>query len=320
MNNTCLKTLLWTQTFIDRKRPQLCTYIFAAIVHSLFWLQVIFFPFLRQKSLTWIYSYMFTDALLICRFFFSYIIHTRFAECQTNMSWLLFNCYFEATADSYLNILEPYILLALNICRYIQIAYNRNVYEIYPKRLVIFHLSIYLIPLIVYISEFLFGWIQFDGFMSNNCDMSYTSVHVKVINIVFGCILPVSLNVLVISVSVRHVHLTTALRGTQYYTSARQKYQRALAIQFLCFYIIWLALWLPYIITIQMSVNRSDVISKSALASALETTIDPIIIVALDVQLRKVWRKIWIYVKKYLPFNQCNLRRIEPATINSVTT
>lgn len=117
-NDTCNLTLLWSQTSIDSRRPLLYVCLIASIMHILFWLQVAFFPTLQQKSMQWLYAYLITDILLLIRFFFAFIVHTMSQECIYNRIWFLFVCYTEGIVDNYLNTLEGYILLGLNICRY----------------------------------------------------------------------------------------------------------------------------------------------------------------------------------------------------------
>ena len=98
----------------------------------------------------WIYTYLVTDILLLFRFFFLYIIGTQLTECEPTRFWFLFICIIQATTDNYLNILEVYILLSLNLCRYVQIAYNTDVYRVYIKRLILAQLTVYLVHYFFY--------------------------------------------------------------------------------------------------------------------------------------------------------------------------
>ncbi|CAF3756287.1 unnamed protein product [Rotaria sp. Silwood1] len=316
-NITCSKPLLWTQAVIDNTKSQFYACVIASVTHLVFWFQIIFCSSLRQRSLLWIYSYLITDIFLLVRFSFSYIVHTTSTECKPSRAWILFTCYFEATLDNYLNITEIYILLALNICRYVRIAYNRNVYQVDMKRLILTQFGICLVPLVVLIVEFLFGWTQIRELISDSCDVFYTNVYIQVFNTIFGYALPMFLNVLVIYASVRHVHLTSTLQPTQHHVSAREKYHRSLVIQFLCFYLIWGGLWSPYVITAQVSFSDHSVMYTVMLLSFIQIAFDPIIIAALDVRFWHEWRKIWIYIKNTIFFNRANRGRIQPLTTNS---
>ena len=155
---TCPTPLLWNQANRDSRNARLYICIVALIIHSVFWLQLAFCSSVRQNSMQWIYAYLTTDILLLFRFFFVYVVRTAFTACEPSQSWILFICYFEATVDNYLNMLEVYILLALNICRYVQIVHNRNVYRIHTKQLVLTHVDIYVLSLLFLIVPFLFGW------------------------------------------------------------------------------------------------------------------------------------------------------------------
>ena len=163
-NTTCPLSLLWSSSVIDSQRPALYVCIIAAITHTCFWLQLVFCPALRKKSMQWLYAYLATDILLLFRFFLLYIVHTVSHECVPNFIWSTFVCYFEAIVDNYLNTLEVYILLALNICRYAQIAHSRNVYTTDMHAVIFAHLVIYLIPLIIYFIQISVDWADVDHF------------------------------------------------------------------------------------------------------------------------------------------------------------
>lgn len=102
----------------DNKTARLLLYIciIATIIHCLFWIQLITYPKVRQWSMQWLYSYLATDLLLLVRFFCSYA-YRSWPWCIPPL-FSVFMCYSEAIFDNYLNLLQSYILLALNICRY----------------------------------------------------------------------------------------------------------------------------------------------------------------------------------------------------------
>jgi hypothetical protein len=116
--------------------------------------------------------------------------------------------------------------------------------------------------------------------------------------------------------SVRHVWLTSNLQQTQHHVSAREKYNRSLVIQFLSFYIIWLALWSPNVIVFQVSVSGNNLLATVRLLNFAEIAIDPIIIAALDVRFWHAWRKAWTYVKNNILFKRSNRGRIQPSSTN----
>jgi hypothetical protein len=311
--------MAWTQSNINNQQPSLIVCIIATILHGAFWFQLVFCSSVRQRSMQWIYAYLLTDILLLFRFFFVYIIHSTSKDCPTNEVWALLMCYFEATVDNYLNVLEVYILLALNICRYVQIAYNRNVYIKDLKLLFFAHLTIYLIPLITLIIQSLIGWAKFEHFIDDICDVRYTNVYVQIFNTIISFVLPIALNIVVIYISVRHVQITSRLRKTQHYVSAREKYHRSLVIQFLCFYIIWLTLWSPNVVVYQFTSGKSVLTTNARLISFIEISLDPFIIGALDVRFWHAWKKVWLnFKKKYLKCLQAQERQIRPVVANII--
>jgi len=315
-NATCPFSLRWNQENIDSQLSALYACIIATVTHLIFWLQFALCPSVRQKSMQWLYAYLMTDLLLLFRFFFIFIVHTTSNECIPNRVWSLFICYFEAVFDDYLNALEAYILLALNICRYIQIVHNRNVYTTYVRSLICAHLGIYLMPVILFIIQLSVGWAQLVNFVGGSCDVSYTNIYIQTINIVFGFVLPIVLNIFIIYCNMRHVRLTSRLRQTQNHVSAREKYHRSLLIQFLVFYTVWLLLWSPNLIVYQFTIGISDVTIITSLLNYIEIALDPIIISGLDVRFQKVWHKLWTHLRNTVTCNRRNQRRILPITIN----
>jgi hypothetical protein len=315
-NITCSRPLLWTQATIDDQKARLYVCIIATFTHSIFWLQLVFCSSVRQKSMQWIYAYLITDILLIFRFFFTYIVHTTSTECEPSQAWTLFFCYFGATADNYLNILEVYILLALNVCRYAQIAYNRNVYQVHKKLLILAHVGIYLGSLISLLIQFLSGWCQLDVSLGHTCKVTYTNIYIKIFNIITAFALPIGLNIIMIYASVRHVRLTSTLQRAQHHVSAREKYNRSLVIQFLVFYIIWVSLWSPNVIVYQVSIG-GNVTAIVRLLNFIEIALDPIIIAALDVRFWQAWQTSWVYLKHRLLLYNLPIRgRIQPTPPN----
>jgi len=316
-NATCPVSLLWSQQTIDSQRPALYVCIVASIAHSIFWSQLIFCLAIRKRSMQWLYAYLTTDILLLFRFFFTFIVRTTLKECTSNSIWSSFLSYFEGILDDYLNTLEAYILLALNICRYIQIAYNRNVYTTYVRSIICAHLAIYLLPLISFIIQLSVGWAKFVYIPGGSYDVSYTNRYVQVINIIWGFALPIILNIFILYLNMHRIHLISQLSQGQHHVSAREKYHRSLVIQFLVFYTVWLSLWSPSLITYQFTdgINHATVITS--LLNYIEITLDPIIIAALDVRFQKVWRNLWIHLRRRLWGNRMNQVGISPITINN---
>ncbi|UJR21568.1 hypothetical protein I4U23_024651 [Adineta vaga] len=313
----CPQPLLWTESAIENRRARLIVCIAAIFTHSIFWLQLAFCSSVRQSSMQWLYAYLVTDIFLLFRYFFIYIIYTTTADCNPNRSWVLFMYYFEALLDNYMNILEVYILLALNVCRYIQIAYNRNVYRIHTKSLILSHLLIYILPAISLFVQFYTGWSQIKIIPRDSCQVVYTNIYIQVFNVITAFALPIFLNILVIYMSVRHVRLTSTLQRAAHHVSAREKYNRSLVIQFLLFYIIWVSLWSPNVIVFQISISDDIITRNVRLLNFIEIVLDPIIIAALDVRFWQEWRRTFLYVKTNQFRSRTNAGRVQPTTTNA---
>jgi hypothetical protein len=213
-------------------------------------------------------------------------------------------------------VLEVYILLALNICRYAQIAWNKNVYVKNVKLLVLAHVAIYSMSLISLIIQIFTGWAQLDIYVGDSCDIGYVNLYSQLFNILTSFVVPIILNILVIGASIRHVHLTSQLNRAQHHVSAREKYHRSLVIQFLVFYTIWLSLWSPNVIVYQLTSGSSTLTQITSLLNYIEIALDPIIISALDVRFYRAWKNVWIDLKnKRLRRFQAEHRQIIPMTI-----
>jgi len=225
-------------------------------------------------------------------------------------------CYFDAVVDNYFNILEIYILLALNICRYVQIKYNRNPYQIYPKALLLTHLGIYIIPLIYSFIQFYFNWSILQGYGTDRCSVTYSNIYIQVFNIIFTFFLPIFMNLCVIGASVQHVRSTSGLQRGQHHVSARDKYHRSLVIQFMIFYAIWLSLWTPNVILFQLSVGSNDLVTIFRLLNFIEIALDPIIIAALDIRFWNAWKNAFKLSADKIRNTTTNQRRIQPSTAN----
>ncbi|CAF1613730.1 unnamed protein product [Adineta ricciae] len=292
-NNTSpILTVTWKQSVIESQRLNLIVCIIASFIHALFWLQLVFYPLVRQKALQWIYAYLIVDILLLLRFFLLYIVRTTYHSYTPNVLWTLVVCYIEAAVDNYLNILGVYILLALNISRYMQIAHNRNVYDKHPQWLILFHLSICLAPFLFLFIQFLVGWSKLKQSDDDLCDSYSVNLYIKVLNIFVAFAFPIASNIFVITLSVRHVRVMSTLRGSVHHVSAREKYNRSLVIQFLVFYIVWLSLWSPNVISYQFITGTNEITLITRLLNFIEIALDPIIVGALDVRFWQIWKEL----------------------------
>ncbi|CAF3982942.1 unnamed protein product [Rotaria sordida] len=196
------------------------------------------------------------------------------------------------------------------------LLWTQAIVEDEKAALAISHVLIYVIPLIVYIAPCLLGWTDAGGFIRDTCVIFYANTYIQIFNTIFAFALPIFLNILVMYASIHHVRAKAALQKSQHYVSAREKLNRSLVIQFICFYTVWGGLWSPNIIVYQASINKKDLIYIVGLLNYINVAIDPIIVAALDFRLWHAWRKHIIRVKRTVLFQKISHGRVKPSTAN----
>jgi hypothetical protein len=309
-NNACSSSLQWTHSAMENRRTTFYICIVASIINVIFWIQLTIYSSIRQVSMQWIYAYLIIDILLLARFYFVYIVRTVSTDCIPDRSWSLFICYVDAIVDNYLNILQVYILFALNVCRYVQIVYNRNVYVQHSRLLIMAHLCIYLLPIMIFLVQFALNWAHLVDMAHDSCDVRFNSILIQLFNVTIAFALPITLNILVIVASFRYVYLTARLRTRQSQGSARDKYYHSLVLQFVAFYVVWLALWSPNIIVYQVTSGLSHLVINMRLLNYIEIALDPFIIVALDVRFGKIWTNSCLTLKNVC-LTHCRRQRVQ---------
>lgn len=309
-NFSCFYALQWSTEAKTRRLPGFYICLFALCFHALFWLEIVFFSNLRQRSLQWIYAYLITDFLIILRVLFLYTVRTTSPECFPSQAWFWFVCHIDVFSDFHLNVVQVYIFLALNFSRYIQIRHNKNVYVDYPKSIVFVHWIIYTAPIFSFIMQNRLLLTEIFVIPHDSCDIRYKTVVIRAVNLFLSFVLPILLNLIIIVLSARHIRSatrhTTTQQGNQQFL-ARQRYNRSIFIQFLVFYLVWLCLWSPNLIIYQTFYNNPALTQIGRLLNFIEVSLDPLIIVALDTRLLQVWRKIFDYFKR-----KCRHDRVFP--------
>jgi len=91
----------------------------------------------------------------------------------------------------YFNLLEPYCLTALNICRYWQIAWNQNIYKFHRRKLILISIIVALLVLINLIIQYIFGWCVVVEIWGESCTFTYTIIIVRVWNLCIMLISPI---------------------------------------------------------------------------------------------------------------------------------
>ena len=293
MSTGCIP-FTWSPSTVDSLEPTRVVVIVAIVIHGLFWIEFCLFPSLRRRNMVWLFVYLVTDLLLLIRFFVLYGI--RMAELCLYTTSRDVLCYFEASSKFYMNIVQSYLMLAFNICRYAQIVSNRNVYAEKPRWILIGHLLIVFLPVVNVVVQFVANLAQIWRRRGGSCDIHYDSVIVQVFNILVSFIIPIGGTLIIIALDIRHVSSVRGVTSEQI-IHLRRKRQRILLLQTIAFYSIWLILWSPDIIIFQFVNVNSDPAILTSLLSYVGIVLDPIIIGILDIRFLTPWRTVWNRIK-----------------------
>jgi len=298
MNNTTATTtcdlISWREQGGKIEKPLSYVCIAATLIHLLFWIQLITYPSVRQRSMQWLYAYLATDLLLLLRFFLLYI-YRWWSTCVPRILQTMI-CYSEAIFDNYLNLLQSYILLALNICRYIQIVHNHDVYSSNRRTIIFMHLFIYLIPLFGHILAAYFEWTRLENPRGNACDLLPVSVKIRILYLLLSYFIPVILTLVFLSLSLNYIRNTDGIR-TPSIVDARHKYHRQLVVQSTVFYSLWIIFWSPHILLFPFFYKNSPIGIIAQILNYISITLDPIVIAALDVRFLQACRSTGDHLK-----------------------
>ncbi|CAF2544562.1 unnamed protein product [Rotaria sp. Silwood2] len=292
MSTSCI-IFDWSTGNVRSSEPIVIVSIIAVIIHSIFWIQVLAWSSLRQRNMMWLYAYLVTSFLLLSRFFILYGIHRSDVCLFTTFRTVL--CYFEATWKFYINTMQSYLLLAFNICRYMHIVLNRNIYTEKPRLIVLIHFLIYTLPALNLMIPFLADWIRIRRGTDGSCDIIYLSLTVQIFNLFVIYIIPLLTNIIILGLGIRHV---SSIRGvvSEQVILYRRRRQRILLLKAVAFYSIWLILWSPDTLACQFIDVNSDPGVFTSLLSYIEIALDPILITIIDIRfltkLRTLWKKI----------------------------
>lgn len=293
----------WSADTSDARGATLIICSIAIVFHIVFWIQIFLYRSVRQRGMIWLYIYLLTDFFLLFRFFLFYSQRIR-NTCvpRTARTYL---CYFEAISKIYTNVIQSYILLGLNICRYVQIVYNRNVYIKDIRLIIIANIIIYLFPMINIVFQFLVNWTQLWRKVGGLCDIKYLSIYVQIYNLIIVYFIPVSLNVLFLILCIRYIMSGGNIQNQQIRNN-RRKFHRMILNQSIMFYTIWIILWSPFVLSYQfINTNSVGGIITSTL-NYIQVAIDPAILTVIDKRFLKAWKNTF---KKFLRKRQ---RQIQP--------
>ncbi|CAF2700117.1 unnamed protein product [Rotaria sp. Silwood2] len=301
MNCTSLN---WSSKSVYNLSPTIVVCSIAVLIHTIFWIQVISFSSLRQRNMMWLYAYLITDFFLLTRFFIFYFL--RHWDVCLYPTFQLILCYFEATSKFYINIVQSYILLALNVCRGAQSIFNRNVFIKHPRLIILTHLLIYILPALNITIQIFGNWTILLRIAGESCDIVYSSLTIEIFNLFIIYIIPVALNLIVIAFCIRHVSSIKGIRSQQI-INLRRKHKKRLLKNTIIFYSTWLILWSPNVLVFQfINVNTEPGIYTSLL-NYIEIKTDPIFITVLDIRFFQPWKIIWRKIR------ECRRRAVAPA-------
>lgn len=288
-NDSCI-VATWSEQAAQSLQPQVGICTGAAIVHLFFLLNLIAYPNVRNRSMQWLYAYLMTDLLLLTRFFLLYT-YRWLSLCLPHLLYITI-CYCEAILDNYLNMLQSYILLALNVCRYLQINRNYDVYKFRQRTIAVCHCLIYSLPLVAYVVSVLCQWLILYDPENDACDVDMRSSVFETFFLLFSFFIPVVLTLTFLLLSLKHVRNTNGMQ-TEQIIAARLRYHRRLVIQSIVFYSVWLLLWAPFLLLFPFYYKHTLAGTLAQTLSYVGVALDPILIAALDVRLLQAWRSSW---------------------------
>jgi hypothetical protein len=257
--------------------------IIATVLHFHLWFQLIIHKTKFDLSFIFSLGYISTDIFLLLSYFIQYSIRIRSWIPVTRLS-----CYFEAYSMFYSDLLEPYCLTALNICRYWQTARNQNIYIFHRRKLILISIIIPLLVLINLIIQDIFGWCIVIEISGESCTFTYTNVIVRVWNLGIMLITPILISFYMLY---RALHFLQNSHAQQ--VILRRNHHRQLIIHSCIFYSIWLTLWFPFMFITYLGVDGINefIVFVALVANTFETLIDPIISIFLDKRFAQAWKK-----------------------------
>ena len=313
MNNTTSSScalLTWSGDTLSTRIPIFVICLIAVPIHIIFWIHMISYRSVRQIGMIWLYIYLLSDLFLVFRFLLFY--GQRIQNLCIPQATRIYLCYFEAVTKIYTNIIQSYILLGLNVCRYIQIVYNHNVYTKNLGTILFMLILIFILPLANIAFQFPINWAVLSRRLGSLCDIAYTSAGVQVYNLFIVYIIPVSLNLLFLGLCIRFLSSTSHIENQQIRNN-RQKFHRTLLVQSIKFYSIWIVLWSPFVLSFQFININSPTGISTTLLNFIQTAIDPAVVALIDVRFMKSWKNT------YGKLVDKTKRNIHPTSITTTT-
>lgn len=197
--------MTWPMEIRQMGQFYLAVAIPAFVFHVLFWIQVATNQTLRQMSMFWVYNYLITDILLLVQLFVEYSSRTMSA-CVSDLTFNVL-CKIEAYTNSYMSILEAYMLVCLNLTRYYLIVKNRNISSQHPHLLIVCNICLCIIGLSILIFQsLLFKIMRLESDRNTgSCSLDYANVGTRIGNLIIVLLIPIILNFYFMTVTTIHV-------------------------------------------------------------------------------------------------------------------
>ncbi|CAF0926066.1 unnamed protein product [Didymodactylos carnosus] len=263
----------------------------AVVIHIIFWLHISFYHQLRKRSMLWIYNYMLCDLVYLMQFYIEYGTRISSLICHIHSLLRGFLCYLESYTGIYLSSIESYLLVGLNLCRYLHIVRNVNLFH-HSQRiwnlLIISMLSLYIIALlslIFQINILHIGYVHTTSRMMP-CHIDLILGIDEYINITLVIIIPVLLNGLFTLLIFLHVR-----KSRSNIQRCQHKQQILLLIQLFVLYFVWLTLWSPHVIISYRLLEFGDISQYTKICALSRIIIDPLIFILLDKRFYKQWKQ-----------------------------
>ncbi|CAF0859377.1 unnamed protein product [Adineta ricciae] len=276
-------TIGWSSTVLYQNRILLGIGLLGTFLHSLLWFQLFFHRIPLDLSLIFPACYVSTDIFILLSYLVQYVIRST----ATTPTWRA-SCYFEAYFAFYFNILESFYLTLLHICRYLQIVRNKNIYMDH-RYLVLFMCII--VPALILMNMIIqheMAWSIVIEKPGSSCSLVYTSLSIRVWNVIVFFCLPIILSFMTSIRSLFYVKQTCSQQ-----MMIRRNHHRRLIYRFLIFFTIWFILWAPSVLLTFLDIHTvgNQIRFIFTAANGLEASIDGVLVIMLDTRFQMVWQK-----------------------------
>ncbi|CAF0772772.1 unnamed protein product [Adineta ricciae] len=296
-------TIGWSSTVLFQNHILLGIALLGTFLHSLLWFQLFFRRIPLDLSLIFPACYISTDIFILSSYFVQYAIRST----ATTPTWRA-SCYFEAYFAFYFNVLESFYLTVLHMCRYLQIVRNKNIYMDHRYLVLLMYITVPTLVLINMIIQHEIAWSIVIEKPGSSCSLVYTSLSIRVWNVVVFFCLPIILS---FTMSIRSLFYVKQTCSQQ--MMIRRNHHRRLVYRFLIFFTIWFILWTPSVLLTFLDIHTvgNQIRFLFAAANGLEASIDGVLVIMLDTRFQMAWQKSYDAILQRLGWQKTN--KVKPA-------